>query len=123
MARPTLLVAEAEPEAALSVRKLVLETAKFNVLTAHSSEEAVELFHVNPALSGAIFSSQLTNVKSVVKEIKAKDPDLPVIYLSPTHIGSVKDVDHILSSHDPEALVELCRELFGDPRKIKTQKR
>src|SRR4051812_48605380 len=47
MARPTLLVAEPEPEAALSVRKLVLETAKFNVLTAHSDEETVELFHVN----------------------------------------------------------------------------
>jgi hypothetical protein len=34
--RPTLLVAESEPVEALSVRKLVLETDKFNVLTAHS---------------------------------------------------------------------------------------
>jgi len=32
--RPTFLMAEPEPEQALSTRKLVLETAKFNVITA-----------------------------------------------------------------------------------------
>src|SRR3954470_176535 len=48
MVRPTLLVAETEPVSALSVRKLVLETAKFNVLTAHSQEEEIEILGVAP---------------------------------------------------------------------------
>jgi hypothetical protein len=39
MPGPTLLVAEPEPLEALSVRKLVLENAEFNVLTAHSRRE------------------------------------------------------------------------------------
>jgi hypothetical protein len=40
MPRPTLLVAESEPVEALSVRKLVLETGEFSLLTAHSFREA-----------------------------------------------------------------------------------
>ena len=40
--RPTIMVAEPEPLQALSVRKLVLENAKSNVLTAHSTVEAIE---------------------------------------------------------------------------------
>src|SRR4051794_27921822 len=121
MARPTLLMGEAEREEALSVRKLVLETAKFNVLTAHSIEEASELFHTTPSLSGVILCNELTNVGALIREIKKKDAELPVIYLSPNR-NSLKGADHFLSSHDPETLVEMCRELFGDPRKMKTQK-
>jgi|SRR5579872_950086 len=52
--RPTLLVAEPEPLQALSVRKLVLETGKFNVLTAHSTRESIDIFHMFPNISGAV---------------------------------------------------------------------
>src|SRR5690349_2301472 len=48
MRRPTLIVAEPEPGQALSTRKLVLETAKFNVLTAHSTDEALDVFQSFP---------------------------------------------------------------------------
>jgi hypothetical protein len=43
LTRPTLIVAEPEPEQALSIQKLVLETAKFNVLAAHSGRECQPL--------------------------------------------------------------------------------
>jgi hypothetical protein len=49
--RPTIIVAEAEPGQALSTRKLVLETAKFNVLTAHSTDEALDIFQSFPNAS------------------------------------------------------------------------
>jgi hypothetical protein len=48
MARPTILVAETELSQALSVRKLVLESAKYNVLTAHSTDEALDIFQMFP---------------------------------------------------------------------------
>lgn len=50
MPRPTVQVAEPEPGEALSVRKLLQETAKFNVLTAHRGPEAQELFDRFPKL-------------------------------------------------------------------------
>jgi hypothetical protein len=55
--RPTLLVAEPERLEALSTRKLVLETGKFNVLTAHSTEEANALFSLLPNLTAAVLVS------------------------------------------------------------------
>ncbi len=56
MPRPTLLVAETELDQALSVRKLVLETGKFNVLTAHSTREAIDIFHLFPNISAAVLA-------------------------------------------------------------------
>jgi hypothetical protein len=117
MARPTLLVAEVEPGAALSVRKLVLETGKFNVITAHSCEEALEEFKVAPKLYGAlIVTSELKGAGSLVTAVKKGRPEVPTIWLAPHNPGRKKGVDHYVPSHEPEALVELCRELLGDPR-------
>ncbi len=50
MPRPTLLIAEPEPEQALSVRKLVLETGKFNVLTARASGWTITRTRSSPSL-------------------------------------------------------------------------
>ena len=49
--RPAFLVAEPEPEQALSTRKLLLETFKFNVITAHSERETVDLLHLFPDIN------------------------------------------------------------------------
>ena len=122
MIRPTFLVAEREPGAALSTRKLVLETAKFNVLTAHTSKEAAEVFAIAPKLVAAlIVSSELKGAEPLVAQLKKKNPDLPVICISPNRTAELKGVDHHISSHEPEELVELCRELFGDPRDFDLQ--
>jgi DNA-binding response OmpR family regulator len=117
MARPTFLVAETEPGSAISARKLVLETAKFNVVTAHSKAEALEFFELAPALYAAlIVSTDLPGAASVLAKIKRAEPDCVVICLSPNRSTSLRGADHHCSSHDPQGLVELCRRLFGDPR-------
>ena len=118
MVRPTLVVAETEPLAALSTRKLVLETAKFNVLTAHSREEAVELLQRGQGLvSATIVVADVKGAQDVIAAAKQAGPRQPVIYISPMAI-SAPGADHVVSTHDPEALVRLCRDLLGDPRQI-----
>jgi hypothetical protein len=118
MARPTFLVAEIEPGSAISARKLVLETAKFNVVTAHSKNEALEFFNMAPALHAAlIITSDLPGASQVVAQIKKAVPDFFVIALSPNRSTSLRLADEHCSSHDPQSLVELCRKKFGDPRK------
>jgi hypothetical protein len=54
-------------------------------------------------------------VASIIK--KATDK-LPVIYLHGSLGGRCSWADHDLSSHEPEALLELVRSLFGDPRTL-----
>lgn len=119
MARPTFLMAEPEPEQAISARKLVLETAKFNVITAHSTREAVELCEQFPRIDALIVHGNLQeDCTRVVAQFKARHGNKPAILLAPSTSTSCDGVDHSVSSHRPEELLNLLRELFGDPRKI-----
>jgi CheY-like chemotaxis protein len=78
--RPTLLVAEPEPQQALSVRKLVIETGKFNVLAAHSTREALEIFRLFPNLSVAILVGEdEIDANEIDIQIKQADDKIPVI--------------------------------------------
>jgi len=117
MPRPTLLVAEPEPEQALSVRKLVLETAKFNVLTAHSTREALDLFALFPNVSIVILVSGVgIDCEGVARTIKRNTHKVKVIFLTPRIGGMCNDADHNISSMEPETLVDVVRSLVGDPR-------
>lgn len=121
MPRPTFLVAEPEPQEALSTRKLVLETAKFNVLTAHSTQEALETFAVFPECSAIVLvSSGVIDCGAIISSIRSANGagKVPIIALSP-RIGFACDgADYTLPSGDPHALLELAHNLFGDPREM-----
>ena len=119
MPRPTILVAEPEPSQALSVRKLVLETAKFNVLTAHSTREALDLFHLFPNVSLAVLvPSREVDCNVVAPAIKKATSKVPVVFLH-SAIGAVcEEADHSLQAGDPEELLDLIRSLLGDPRRM-----
>ena len=117
MPRPTILVAEPEPSQALSVRKLVLETAKFNVLTAHSTREALDLFHLFPNISMAVLvGGQGIDCDGVAKSIKEATDKIPVVFLSTTIGGMCRHADETLPTGEPEILLELIRSMLGDPR-------
>lgn len=122
MPRPTFLVAEPEPEQALSVRKLVLETSKFNVLTAHSTREALELFNLLPKIDAAVLvlDSDIDCAK-VARAIRTTTDKVPIVALNPRIADRCGWADHTLSSHEPEQLVILMRSLVGDPREDKVQ--
>src|SRR5437588_12086561 len=115
--RPTLIVAEPEPAEALSVRKLVLETAKFNVLTAHSTREAIDIFQSFPNASLVIaVEGNRIDCEVVTKAVKEAIPKMPVIVLSARDGLRVVQADYHVSSHEPEELLRIVRELLGEHR-------
>ena len=117
--RPTLIVAEPEPSQALSVRKLVLETAKFNVLTAHSTREAIDIFQSFPNASVVIaVDDESIDCEAVTNTVKEAVPKVPVIALSARTGYRCPLADYHVSSHEPEQLLRLVRELLGDPRNL-----
>jgi DNA-binding response OmpR family regulator len=118
MARPTLLIAEPEPAHALSARKLVMETAKFNVITAHSGKEALDLFRRFPEVDGVVVHSELRDVSAsdIFGKVKQKHGSKPTILLMSGVQRSRTDADYTLPSDEPQELLDLVRELFGDPR-------
>ena len=117
MARPTFIIAEPEADQALSSRKLVIETAKFNVITAHSPEELREFLQRYPNVDAVIVHTRLASgrLESMCEEVRKLAPEKKIIAISPGR-GEAPSADYELDSHDPEQLVELLRQLFGDPR-------
>lgn len=120
MARPTLLVAEPEPREALSVRKLVLETAKFNVLTAHSTREALDIFQMFPNISAAVLVGEsVVDCGVVADQIKGTvDNKIPVLYLSPRIGAKCNNADYNMDAYEPEKLLDKVRSILGDPRAV-----
>jgi hypothetical protein len=62
MVRPCLLIVEPEPAEALSTRKLVVETGKFNVITAYSGEEALASLERFPGVDGVVVHSGMEDI-------------------------------------------------------------
>jgi CheY-like chemotaxis protein len=123
MARPTLLVIEPDPIQALSVRKLVLETAKFNVLTAHSQEEALEIARLFPAISAIIVAhDRAFNCEALTPRLRRILKNAPMIAITARIAQRCNGADHHVSSHEPEKLLELVRSLLGDPRDMPSAK-
>ena len=113
MPRATFLVVEVESPEGVSARKLVLETAKHNVITAYSAREGLALFQRFPAVDAVVVHSELHDLPlaKVLGAIKRAQPELPTIVLSPRAGAQHKNADHVLSSHQPQKLLELLEKI------------
>ena len=120
-ARPTVILAEPEPDDALSSRKLTLETGKFNVITAHSKPEAIELFDRFGSVEAVVLHSELNGFDEIASYVRRQHSELPIVLLRPSDAAYSKHASQVISSHSPEQLLDLLRSMFGDPKKMDTQ--
>jgi DNA-binding response OmpR family regulator len=113
MNRPCFLVIDREFPISISTRKLVIETAKFNVLTAYSGKEALEIFNKFPAVNGVVLDGGLDDVScsEVTCEVKRIQPKIPVIVIAAPGFTDCPEADYILESFDPGKLLEILRGL------------
>jgi DNA-binding response OmpR family regulator len=113
MNRPCFLVIDREFPGSISTRKLVIETAKFNVLTAYSGQEALEIFKRFPAVNGVVLDGGLDDVScsDVALEVKQLQPKMPVIVIAAPGFTGCPEADYQLQSFDPGKLLEILRNL------------
>ena len=113
MNRPCFLVIDREFPGSISTRKLVIETAKFNVLTAYSGNEALEIFTRFPAVSGIVLDGGLDDVScsDVAQEVKRLQPKMPIIVIATPGFIGCPEADYLLESFDPARLLEILRGL------------
>jgi response regulator RpfG family c-di-GMP phosphodiesterase len=110
MIRPCFLVVDKEHAVSISTRKLVIETAKLNVITAYSSQEAIETLQVFPAVHGAVLEGSMRDMPctELIASLRSIKPDLPIIVIGGAYEGgSVNHVDHF----DPQTLVAVLKKL------------
>lgn len=114
MMRPCFLVIDREHSGSISMRKLVIESAKFNVLTAYSGVEALETFERFPSVHGVILNAAIRDVPcdKIVTTIRARSPQLPIIIVQGPGGPECPGADHYIDSFDPVQLLELLRDLF-----------
>lgn len=118
--RPTILVLDVPTEDTLSNRKLVLEIAKFNVLTAFTVQELLataQKFDADAFVIDTLLPDP--DVKGVGEKLKQQFPRKPVVAVGAD--GSEIQADRFVEVNRPERLCDTLRELVGEPKIIPSQ--
>ena len=104
----------------ISSRKLVIETAKFNVITAYNAEEAIETLLAYPAVDGAVVDEHADGLEcpDLVARLKQIKPSLTVVAVgSPGNCGPA---DYHIEPFNPAKLLQVLQTL--QPRATETIK-
>jgi DNA-binding response OmpR family regulator len=109
------LIIESERLDGLSTRKLLLESAKHNVVTAYSGKEGVEMYKRFPNVDVVCIEAELKDLKgaSVAGNIRKVNPKIRIVGLSPRLAARCEWADKTIDSHDPTALLEVLEEMGG----------
>lgn len=116
MASYTILIVDDE-ETGLHVRKLVLESEGFRVVTARSGQEALDLFS-KQTIDAVVTDQIMPGIEGVqvAQEIKRQSPELPVIMLSaiPAKPAGAEDVidAFVVKGQAPGVLLERLSSLL-----------
>jgi DNA-binding response OmpR family regulator len=112
--RLIVLMIEIEQPEGLSARKLVLETAKHNVITAYSGKAGIQLFERFPGVDAVVVHVDLSDLsfETVVHQIRQIRPDVPIIALSPVGSLALAGVDYVIPSHEPQAILNVLADHF-----------
>jgi DNA-binding NtrC family response regulator len=113
MTRPCFLVVDREYSQSISTRKLVIETAKFNVITSYSATEALDTLRRFPAVDGVVIDADMADMScpEFIGALRELAPTLPVIGISAPRVGACQEADYQLESFDPRRLLDLLEKL------------
>lgn len=112
MLRPCFLVVDREHSGSISTRKLVIETAKFNVITAYSGAEAVEALMKFPRVDGVVLDVGVRDIPcgELIQRLKEIQPKLTVVAIGK---HGCHGADHNVDSFDPKSLLGLLENLHS----------
>lgn len=107
------------PLEGISARKLVLEAARYNVITGYSAGDALELLQRFPAVDGMIVHASIGNsdgsYRQLIDHALSGNPKCFIVLLSPDAVTTHHGVKYHLSSHDPKMLLDLLIERVPPP--------
>jgi CheY-like chemotaxis protein len=113
MARPCFLVIDKQYPGNISARKLVIETALLNVITAYSAEESIETLTRFPRIDGIVLDTEIYGMtcRQLIDRLRAIRSDIPIITVSPSGYEPCGGEQYHVSSYDPQQLLEQIRQL------------
>jgi CheY-like chemotaxis protein len=112
MTRPIYILLDFDLPGNISTRKLVLETAKLNVITVASHDEALATLARFPNVDGVIVNADFegTDPGNFFKACKQIAPEVPTVVVgnSPSYKGGA---DHEVDNFSPQRLLAAVGEL------------
>jgi CheY-like chemotaxis protein len=111
--RPCFLVVDNEYPGSVSTRKLVLESAKLNVITAYSPEEAVKTLNRFPNVDGVVLDTQLQgrSCTEVVRQMRSQHGNIPIVTVSPGGQDPCGGEQYHVSNFDPKQLLDALHKI------------
>jgi CheY-like chemotaxis protein len=121
MIRPCFLVLDNQYPGSISARKLVIETAQLNVITAYSAKEALALLARFPDVNGIVFDTDTPGMpcKEFIRRLRAIRSDVPLVSVSPSGHDRCDGEQYHVSSYDPQALLSQLRHICDMAQAIK----
>ena len=115
MTRPCFLVIDNQYPGSISARKLVIETAQLNVISAYSAHEALELFTRFPDVDGIVLDTEIAGIscRKLIEKLREIRSDIPVVTVSPSGQDKCNGEQYHISSYDPQALLDQLRHIAG----------
>jgi CheY-like chemotaxis protein len=113
--RVIVLMIEIEQPEGLSARKLVLETAKHNVITAYNGKMGIQLLKRFPDVDAVVVHVDVQDIpfQEVVRQVREIRPDVPIIALSPIGSMALEGVNYVIPSHEPQAILKVLADHFN----------
>src|SRR5690242_532505 len=119
MTRPCFLVVDVEFPGSISTRKLVIETAKFNVITAYNAEEGIETLRRFPNVDGVVIDAITDDMpcRELIDKLRAIRDDIVVVVASPESEPTCGEGVLYVESFDPKSLLALLQNLRKQEKK------
>jgi hypothetical protein len=117
MDRPCFLVVDQEYPGSISTRKLVIETGKFNVITAYDRDEAISCLKRFPKVDGVVVNAEMADdeeCKKLINELRAIVPKLDVVVVSTGGYIRGDHTAYYVDSLNPKELLECLQSLRKD---------
>jgi CheY-like chemotaxis protein len=113
MTRACFLVIDRAVAGNISTRKLVIETALLNVITAYSPEEAIETLVRFPNVDGIVLDTEVQGMtcEQLIQRLRAVRSGLPIMTVSPSGHDRCGGEDYHCSSYDPQDLLEQLKKI------------
>jgi len=113
MIRPCYLVLDREYPGSISTRKLVIETAKLNVITAYDVQEAIETLERFPRVDGVVFNASIVGISTeqMIQRFRQIVPEITVIITSAGTPRRDLENEYYVDSLDPKALLDCLESL------------
>jgi len=91
----------------------VLESGKFNVITAYSAQEAIQTLDRFPKVDGVVLDSRIQGqpCEEVLRQLRKTRANIPIVTVSPGGLDPCGGEQYHISNSDPKQLLEALQKL------------